>query len=312
VTPPSDPRTQSAVGWSLQRIRRRLGWARHLGQIVGEDKLHPLEHLRTTAAKRRWRHSHRVAPGAVPVFIVGAQRSGTNMLVRGLEVAPEFEIHNEDDAKAFRRFRLKSNDEIRALVSRSGHAYVLFKPLCDSHRVPQLLDDLGAPSAGKAIWIYRDYEGRARSAVAMFGSNNLEVLRDLSSGRGLDRWQAQGLSVASWNLIANTDYDALSPEAAAALFWCVRNAIYFEHGLNARSDVLLVSYEAFLETPDATMRALCNFLDFRYDDRLVAHIRRRPERGHGALVLPAAIREPCDDLLQRLDAAATEKVRAFR
>ena len=68
------------------------------------------------------------------MFVVGLQRSGTNMLVRGLEASPEFEVHNEDDTKAFRRFRLKSNDQIRALVTRSGHSYILFKPLCDSCR----------------------------------------------------------------------------------------------------------------------------------------------------------------------------------
>lgn len=312
TTSDSDPRTQSSAGWLLERIQRRLDWVRRLGQFVGEDKLHPLERIRTTSAKRRWRRLHRVAPRAVPVFVVGVQRSGTNMLVRGLERAPEFEVHNEDDRRAFQRFRLRSDDEIRALVSRSGHAYVLFKPLCDSHRATELLDDLGAPSAGRAIWIYRHYEGRARSAVAMFGSNNLNVLRELRAGHGQGRWQAQGLSAASWDLIASTDYEALSPEAAAALFWCVRNEIYFEQGLDARSDVMLVSYEAFLEAPTATMGALCNFLEFAYDDRLVAHIRRRPERGRGELALPPAIQERCDALERRLDAAAAEKALAFR
>jgi hypothetical protein len=289
------------------RIRRRVRWARQLGLLVGEDKLPPLERARATVAKWLWRRAHNIAPNAVPVFVVGVQRSGTNMLLRGLEASPEIEAHNEDDAKAFRRFRLRPDEEIRALVSRSGHAYVLFKPLCDSHRVPELLDGLGTPSAGKAIWIYRGYQGRARSAVATFGSNNLIVLRELAMGGGTNRWQAQGLSRESWDLIRSTDYESLSPEAAAALFWYVRNAMYFEHGLHDRSDVTLVSYDAFVDNPTGTMQAICHFLDFGYTSRLVTHVEKRPHRGRDPLELPSRIRERCEDLQRRLDGAAVDK-----
>ncbi|MGH2641301.1 MAG: hypothetical protein ACRDGO_06350, partial [Actinomycetota bacterium] len=192
--------------------------------------------------------------------------------------------------------------------SRSGHAFVLFKPLCDSHRVPELLDALRTPSAGKAIWIYRRYEGRARSAVATFGSNNLQVLRQLAAGRGLDRWQAQGLSTTSWDVIRSTDFESLSPEAAAALFWYVRNSLYFEHGLHDRPDVTLVSYDAFVGDPATTMRAICRFLGFEYSPRLVMHVENRPRRGHGALGLPDHVRERCEDLERRLDAARVKKM----
>jgi hypothetical protein len=280
---------------------------RQLGLFVGEDKLPPLQRARTTVAKWLWRRRQSVAPNAVPVFVVGVQRSGTNMLMRGLETSPEIESHNEDDAKAFHRFRLRSIEEIRALVSRSGHAFVLFKPLCDSHRVSELLDELGAPSAGKAIWIYRRYEGRARSAVATFGSSNLNVLRQMAAGGGTDRWQAQGLSLESWDLIRSTDFDSVSPEAAAALFWYIRNAMYFEHGLHDRPDVTLVSYDAFVGNPAGTMQAICRFLDFEYSSRLIMHVENRPHRGREPLELPGRIRERCEDLQRRLDRAVVDK-----
>jgi hypothetical protein len=290
------------------RIRRRIRWARQLGLVVGEDKLPPRERARTTVAKWRWRRTHRVAPNAMPVFVVGVQRSGTNMMLRGLETSPEFDVHNEDDTKAFHRFRLRSNEQIRSMVSRSGHAFVLFKPLCDSHRVPELLDEVRTSTAGKAIWIYRRYEGRARSAVATFGSNNLHVLRQLAAGRGLDRWQAQGLSTSSWGVIRSTDFESLSPEAAAALFWYVRNSLYFEHGLHERPDVTLVSYDAFVGDPAATMRGICRFLGFEYSPRLVMHVENRPRRDLGAMALPDLVRERCEDLQRRLDAAVVKKM----
>jgi hypothetical protein len=238
---------------------------------------------------------------------VGVQRSGTNMMVRGFRLSPEFEVHNEDDRQAFDRFRLRSDAVIRALVERSGHAYVLFKPLCDSHRVPELLDELGTPSRGRAIWIYRAVEGRVRSAVAAFGANNLEVLSDIAAGRGLDRWQAQGLSDASLHLIRGFDYSELTPEDGAALFWLVRNSLYFDHGLHDRDDVMLVSYDTFVAEPEPTMRLLCRFLGFPYSERLVEHVERRPPRSRAPLALHPDIARRCDELQHRLDAAAAAK-----
>ena len=84
--------------------------------------------------------------------------------------------------------------EIRALVEGSGQRYVLLKPLCDSHRVPEFLDGLGTPSPGRAIWAFRDVDGRVRSAVEKFGDANRKALRDIASGETLDSWQAGGLS----------------------------------------------------------------------------------------------------------------------
>jgi hypothetical protein len=35
------------------------------------------------------------------LFLVGVQRSGTNMMAHGLDEAPEFEVYNEGNVKAF-------------------------------------------------------------------------------------------------------------------------------------------------------------------------------------------------------------------
>jgi hypothetical protein len=249
---------------------------------------------------------------AIPVYVVGVQRSGTNMLVRGFELSPEFEVHNEDDRRAFDRFRIRPDDAIRGIVERSGHQYVLFKPLCDSHQVGRLLDELGTPSAGRSIWIYRAMEGRVRSAVATFGANNLHVLAGIAAGRGLDRWQAQGLSDEALTLIRSFDYTQLSPESGAALFWFVRNSLYFNRGLHERDDVMLVSYDAVIADPAGTMRPLCRFLDFPYTDRLVAHIHPRPPRSLAPLELHEEVLRRCEELQTQLDRAAERQARRWR
>jgi hypothetical protein len=299
----SEPlQSQRGLKRALGRLGRHLSWARRqgFGRVIEEDRLDPLERLRLDRRKRAWRRAHNIAPNATPVFVVGVQRSGTNMLIQGLERSPEFEVHNENDQESFDRFMLRPEADIRAIVLRSGHRYVLFKPLCDSHRVAGLLDDLKTPSRGKAIWAFRRVDGRVRSAVAKFGDANLVALRDVASGDGLDTWQAGGLSEDRLELVRSFDYDAITRESAAALFWFLRNSLYFDLGLDRREDVALASYEAMVREPEVAMQRLCAFLDHPYQPALIAHVDARSSVAKPPLDLDPRIRSLCDDLEDRL------------
>src|SRR5579864_600123 len=250
------PTGEGGISRVARRVRRHLRWGRVEGfsRLVEEDELNPLTRARVAASKWEWRRSHPRAPGlATPVYLVGLQRSGTNMLARGLDIAPEFEVHNENDRAVFDHFLLRDDDVVRRVVLASRHEYVLFKPLCDSHRVDHLLDSLATPSPGRAIWAYRDVDGRVRSAVSKFGRNNLLVLRDIAAGKGANMWQAQRLSHSTLDEIASYDYVTMTPETAAALFWWIRNGLYFEAGLDRREDVLLASYQDMLSAPVVAM-----------------------------------------------------------
>jgi hypothetical protein len=304
----SDLSTASSARWFAFRVRRHLGWARTqgIGRLIEEDELNPLERIPNAIRKARWRRTHDVSPNATPVFLVGLQRSGTNMLVRGLERAPEFEIHNENDRESFQRFRLLPDPVIRSIVMRSPHEYVLFKPLCDSHRTAELLDGLGTPTKGKAIWAYRGVDGRVRSALAKFGDSNLRALARISGGLGASSWQAQGLSEASLELIRRFDYGRMTPASAAALFWYVRNSLFFELGLSERPDVILMSYDAVLAQPEATMRALCGFLGLAFEPAFAQHVEVRSRSDTLAEGIDPLIRARCADLQGRLDAVARD------
>jgi hypothetical protein len=295
-----------AVRWFVRRLRRHVTWAREqgLGRLIEEDQLNPFERLPTALRKVAWKVSHDASPRAVPVFLVGLQRSGTNMIVRGLERSPQFEVHNENDRAAFHRFRLRPDPVIKELVVRSRHPFVLFKPLCDSHRVGDLLDHLETPSPGRAIWLVRSVDDRVRSSVEKFGGANLRALRLIADGRGGELWQGQGLSEESLTLIRSFDYDRLSPWSASALFWYVRNAILFERGLHERPDLVVVAYERVLEEPRASIQQLCRFLGVPYEDRFAAHVStsRRVERP--PLDIDPEIRRRCDELGELLDRAS--------
>jgi len=190
------------------------------------------------------------------------------------------------------------------VVMRSRHEYVLFKPLCDSHRTPELLDGLGAPTHGKAIWAYRSVDGRVRSALAKFGDSNLRSLARIAAGRGGTMWQAQGVSEANLDLIRGFDYSRLAPASAAALFWYVRNSLFFELGLSERPDVIVMSYDAMLAQPEATMRGLCSFLHLPFRPALVEHVAPRTPAQTPLEDIDPVIRSHCDALQARLDGAA--------
>ncbi len=295
----------SALAYTARRVARHLRWLRTegVGRLIEEDRLNPVERIRTGRAKRRWRRRHPVPPGrSVPVYLVGLQRSGTNMLARGLDTAPQFEVRNENDRQVFHRFQLRSDAVLVDTVRRSRHAYVLVKPLCESHRVDQLLD-LPGLAPGRALWAWRDVDDRARSEVAKFGEANLRALRAIADGSIGQRWQGQRLDHETVDLIRGFDPDSMDPHTAAALFWYVRNQLFFRLGLHQRADVLLCSYDALVGDPDGQLRRLCQFLDFPYHPRLSAHIETRTAQRR-PLPIDPRVRAVCTELTRRLVATS--------
>jgi hypothetical protein len=283
---------QPMLRYFLGRAAKHWRWARTQGirRLVEEDQLDPRERLRRALRNRSWRRRHGAAPGtATAVFLVGLQRSGTNMLVRGLETAPEFEVHNENDRRAFSRYRLRPDARVAELVRASSHRYVLFKPLCDSHRVDSLLDDLALPVRPLAIWAYRDVDDRARSAVAKFGDANRQALRRIAAGDDSPHlWQGQRLSQESRDLIASFDLASMSAETAA----------------HERPDVLLSSYDELVADPQRCTRTLCDFLGFRWRPAVMAHVERRTPSDRPKLSLDPRVRELCTEMGNRLDGVA--------
>jgi hypothetical protein len=122
-------------------------------------------------------------------------------------------------------------------------------------------------------------------------------------------WQAGGLSPERLELIRSFDYGEMTPESAAALFWFVRNSLYFDMGLDTRSDVALASYGATVAGPEQAMRALCDVLDLPYQPALIAHIDARSSRPSAPLELDPRVAELCDALEARLDAAYEHRSR---
>lgn len=301
---PSLRPSTSRVRRVVDKIEAHWRWGRTQGwkRLIEEDQLNPVDRVSLAARKRAWRLRHGVAPGTgLAVFVVGLQRSGTNMLVHGLERAPAVEVHNENDRAVFEQFRLRPDPVVHRVLERSRHTHVLFKPLCDSHRVHELL--ALAPGRARAVWTYRDVDGRTRSSLAKFGSHNSDVLKAIVSGRADGMWQAGGLDDEALAVLRSFDVDAMDPASAAALFWWLRNRLFFTQGLDQDERVHLASYGALLREPEATMRALCSAVEMHYTPGLVAHVEAGRQGRTTPLDLDPGVRALCDELGERLERA---------
>lgn len=299
--------------WWVGKCWRHVQWARTegLARLVEEDQLDPRDRIRLARARRQWRDENPRMPGSSrPVFVVGLQRSGSNMLVRGFAHAPEVEVHNENDREAFYRFRLRSNARVRELVERSTHDVILFKPLCDSHRIVSLLDDAVPGRGARAIWIYRDVDDRVSSSVRKFGDENKQSLRLVRDGRGDHLWEAGGLGEEHRALLRGLDLDAATPETASALLWYLRNSLYFEMGLHLRKDVLLVSYDDLVERPGELFSRCAAFAGVECRPELWRHMSPRSPARRSQEPIDGRVRALCVELSDRLRAASLEPVHA--
>ncbi len=299
--PPTGP--ESRPRYLLRKVLRHAYWARTEGfhRLVEEDRLDPRERIRTAVAKARWRRANPLKPGtARPVFVVGLQRSGTNMLMRGFDEDPSVEVHNENDGALFERFQLRSDDSLTRVVRHSRHRLVLIKPICDSQRTDHLLDLVGANA--RALWVYRNAEDRARSEVSKFGQAPLIAVRAVAEGDE-SRWQGRRHSSSSIALAGSFDLTTMSPHSASALFWVLRNQQFFDLGLDARDDVILVSYDDFAAHPDDEMRRVCAFLGFPYSPALCAHVEARESHGREPLGIDPRVAELVSAMTIRLEQA---------
>ena len=309
----SDPDSDSSASWFLKRVRRHAGWLRTEGaaRLIEEDDLNVLDRMRRKRAKQQWAAAQGAPGEASAVFVVGLQRSGTNLVMRLLDRFPETEVHNENSRVAFDRFRLKQA-EVASIVDRSPHRLVVFKPLMDSHAVTDLLATGDAERPARAIWVYRNPDARARSAVAKFGANNLEAVTAIARGRSPIPWQAEGLSAEAIELAASMDYEQMTPESGAILMWYLRNVIYFDQGLDLRDDILLLSYDMLVASPTEVREALLTFVGLSERTGLFADDEVRNRRPTVYDDVPADLRRLCDDLQARLDQVAALQIRSLR
>ncbi len=231
------------------------------------------------------------------VFVVGSQRSGTRLPLQVLDHVPEVMTFSEGSAPYFRGVLLEPLPRVEALLRRSPFPVVALKPICETHRVLELLDRF--PDA-RAIWIFRHYPDAVNSASVKWTSGT-EAVRRLAAGdlQGAG-WRAGGLTPEKLDVVRRLYDDRMSLHAANALMWYLRNDLYFDLKACDRPDVLLVRYEDLVSEPKDAFVRVFGFLGLQPPPGFESSVYGSSVSRRGFPEIPTEIKALCDGLEERL------------
>ncbi len=207
-----------------------------------------------------------------------------------------------EDTNNFIRF---NSFESLSKIFKKVHAKIIItKPLVELQNILSFFTFF--PGSG-AIWIYRNYKDVAFSNIAHFGvKNGHNNLRPILSNEQ-NNWRSQNLPVEIREVVQKYFDEEMSSYDAAALFWYVRNALFFELNLDKRNDVTMCKYEDFVQKPKDNMRRIYNFFQINYPgDKVVDEVHARATGKGETLELSAPIAGLCKNLYQKMEQAYKE------
>lgn len=229
------------------------------------------------------------------VFVAGAQRSGTNMLMDLLERSTSTDVYHERDARAFQDYVMRDPAVIRKLAQRSKAPVFAIKSLCELDRLPRLMEEF-QPS--QMVWIVRDYRDMINSALVSFPSLPGSVEK-IYHDRNAAGWRSQGMSDDTYGHLRRLYRPGMDVASAVALFWYMRNVLYFESGFDRDARVALTLYEQLVSEPDRELRRVFDFLDLEYSPFVSRHVFASSIRRRQAPTLDPEVDALCAGLLER-------------
>lgn len=237
------------------------------------------------------------------VFVQGCQRSGTSMMTRVFERDRDTRVFWETPSFA-RQYAYPSFDVVEDHFYRGGANFVVAKPLIDMHKLPSFL----AYFRGKAIWMYRDYRDVVASNLARFGSGNGFATLEPILAKDVNDWKAKRVRPSLGHKIRQMYADGVTDEEAAALFWYVRNDLYFDMTMDKHPHVMLNRYETMVEHPQATARRLYEFIGRPYPgDRIIEEVRASSIGKGASIRLSPKVDEMCVEMFARLKSAEEQE-----
>lgn len=249
-------------------------------------------------ARKGLAHRLRGGSGQRFVFVAGAQRSGTNMLMELLERSTMTDVYHERDTRAFQDYVMREPAVIRGLAQRSKAPVFAIKSLCELDRLPMLLGEF-QPS--QLVWIVRDYRDMINSALVSFPSlpGSVEKIYHDRTAAG---WRSQGMSDETFAHIRRLYRPGMDAASAVALFWYLRNVLFFENGFEQDARVALTFYEQLVSEPERELRNVFDFLQLEYSPFVSKHVFASSIRRRAAPALDPAVDALCAGLLERFQA----------
>jgi hypothetical protein len=238
-----------------------------------------------------------------PLFLCGAQRSGTNMLLDTIDRNPATECYNETDEEAFDNYVLRGRAVTQSLLQQSYAQIVVFKCICDSQHARRLLHHF---PTGRVVWIYRDYRDVVNSALRQFSEHN-QYLHYILHEPAVARWRAENIDEHCLRLIRHHYARQLSEASARALIWYLRNYQYFQQDLPNHAASRLVRYEEFVQST-RIVTEMFRWLHLDFDASWCHFLSQKSIRRHEPPAIDPEIADLCEDLTARLDSACAAQV----
>ena len=241
-----------------------------------------------------------------PVFLVGLQRSGTNMTVGSLDKSSDIKLFNENHEEAFTHFKLKEWDKIRYLLDKGEEEdakIALFKPISDTPKTLMYLNQI--PSL-KVLFCFRNYEDVVNSHMKKFGNdgaallnNYLKEMQDPKRSPLLS-FHEERKDYHALEILKTFYTDTLSPNSTFALTWLFTNTLYFDFNLHTHEKVLPVCYEMTVSKPKLVFSTICSFLGVCYQDKLVSQIHGNSVKKDTKPAIDEKIENECRLLYNKL------------
>lgn len=234
------------------------------------------------------------------VWVSGAQRSGTNMMMDVLERSFHTDVYHEIDDRAFVEYELRPRPEIHALVEASKARRVVIKALCEAQELTSLLEEF-APA--RAVWVTRRWADVVNSHVERWYKMP-EFVRRIAEDRDSAEWRGRGMSDETHDTVRRVVHAEISNASACALFWWFRNKLYFEQDFAEDDNTMLVRYESLVTDARDAFDRVFRFLRIPYEPSLVRHVFASSVRKRKPPEVEDSIRDLCDELTDRIERVA--------
>jgi len=271
----------------LENVLNKIGKA----SLLGVKKIHHLRNIIDDNAN------------PITVFVCGAQRSGTNMIMNVLERSLDTDLYHEWNNEAYIAYSLRSDAVLKELRKKSHAPFIVFKALLEMHKLGELLDTF---SPAKGLWIVRDFNDTVRSHAKLWRGCK-EQIADILQDQTSAGWRGLGLSQKTLSVINEYYSSEMSLESSIALFWYFRNTLYFDQGFDTDDRVSIIRYEEFVRNPQLGAAHMSTTLGFKASNFMTRNVHSKSINRKINENISPEIRILCESMLQRLNESAKNK-----